>query len=50
MSATRITIPYRAQDMTNQQPKLRVLREYTMLVVRDYNAIMRACHRHILDV
>jgi dynein heavy chain, axonemal len=35
-------IPYPALDICNQKEKLRVLRESVMLVVRSYNAILRA--------
>jgi dynein heavy chain len=33
-------IPYVAHDITNNREKLRILREYVMLVVRDYNIII----------
>jgi dynein heavy chain len=46
-------IPYAAHDISGQKEKLRVVREYVMLLVADYNAILHALtpeERRLFDV
>ncbi len=37
---SEVTIPYVAHGINNQRERVRILREYVMLVVRDYNQIL----------